>query len=256
MREATYNNKVLKLYGTDPRELPLYGIREASRYLKVHENTLRSWIFGRRYRLESGEERFAQPVIQLPDSKVSMLSFTNLVELYVLSAITRVHKIRFPKVRIALNFLEAIFQRPHPLATHQFWTDQFDLFVKESGDLICASRDGQLVMQQVLEQYLLRIDRDIDRSAMRIYPFAREMTFRSSVEHPDSILRNAPKHISIDPLVGFGRPTIAGTGIATNVIAGRFRAGDKIKVIAKDYDLEEKKVQEAIEYEGVEYWAA
>ncbi|MBK7704225.1 MAG: DUF433 domain-containing protein [Acidobacteria bacterium] len=249
MTYATYNKKILKLYGTDPREVPLYGIRETARYLKLHENTLRSWIYGRSYRLDSGNSRFAEPVITLPSEKSASLSFMNLVEVYVLSAITRVHRVRFPKVRSALNFLEARFPESHPLANHQFWTDSFELFVEKSGDLICASRDGQLVMQQVIEQYLLRIDRDVDLSAMRIYPFARELSFHSTSEQPESILRNSPKNISIDPLVGFGRPTIAGTGIATNVIAGRFRAGETVEKIAKDYDLEESKVQEAINYE-------
>ncbi len=106
-------------------------------------------------------------------------------------------------------------------------------------------------MQAVIEQYLLRVDRDVDLSAFRIYPFSKEILFSSLKEKPKSILEKAPKNISIDPLVAFGRPTIAGTGVATNVISGRFKGGEKIENLAKDYEITETQVQEAIEYEGI-----
>lgn len=250
------NNELINAYGEDPRELPLYGVREAAKYLKIHENTLRSWIFGRTYRLSSGEIQFAKPVIRLPHSTTRALSFMNLVEAYVLSAITRVHGVRFRKVRSALSYLEATFPSSHPLANREFWTEGFELFIEKSGDLICASLDGQMVIREVLGQYLLRIDRDLDLSAMRIYPFSREFTFKKETEHAELVLSKSPRHISIDPLVGFGRPTIAGTGIATNVIAGRFRGGETVEAIAKDYDLEAEKIQEAINYEAPNRQAA
>jgi uncharacterized protein (DUF433 family) len=244
-----YNDKIIKIYGADPREIPLYGFADTARYLKLPVITLRSWVYGRNYGSGS-EQRKSLPVIQLPDKNTPLLSFMNLVEVHVLSAITRVHKVQFKKVRSALEYLENKFPEVHPLANTQFWTDEFDLFIEKSGDLVCASRDGQLVMQEVIEQYLLRVDRDVDLSAFRIYPFSKELLFSSLKDDPKTVLENTPKNISIDPLIAFGRPTISGTGIATNVIAGKFRAGEKIENLAKDYEIEEKQIQEAIEYEG------
>ncbi len=250
MKTPIYTDKIIKIYGADPREIPLYGFADTARYLKLHVNTLRSWIYGRTYYAEN-EKRKSLPVIQLPDKNKPLLSFINLVEIHVLSAITRVHKVQFKKVRLALEYLEEKSKSAHPLADTEFWTDEFDLFVEKSGDLICASRDGQMVMQAVIEQYLLRVDRDIDLSAFRIYPFSKEILFSSLKEKPKSILEKAPKNISIDPLVAFGRPTIAGTGVATNVIAGKFKAGEKIENLAKDYEITATQVREAVEYEGI-----
>ena len=69
-------------------------------------------------------------------------------------------------------------------------------------------------------------------------------------------MEKTPKNIAIDPLIAFGRPTITGTGIATNVIAGRFGAGEKVEELAKDYELTETQIDEALEYEGISRKAA
>lgn len=259
MTTPIYNEKIKKIYGADPRELPLYGLADTSKYLKLHINTLRSWIFGRNY-LVAGEIRKSLPVVNLPDPNKPVLSFINLVEIYVLSSLTRIHNVHFKKVRIALDYLENKFPEPHPLTSNNFWTDEFEVFVEKGGDLICASRAGQMVMKEVIEQYLHRIDRDVDLTPFRLFPFSKEFMFKvektSVKESPKAILEGTPKNIAIEPLVAFGRPTIAGTGIATNVIVGRFKAGEKISDLAKDYDITEGQVQEALEYEGVARKAA
>lgn len=261
MPAPIYSDEIKKIYGADPRELPLYGLADTAHYLKLHINTLRSWLFGRPYTTGYGEMRKSLPIIKLPDPNKNLLSFINLIEVHVVSSITRIHNVHFKKVRIALEYLENKFKTDdHPLATTNFWTDEFDLFVEKGGDLICASRAGQIVIQEVIEQYLHRIERDIDRSPFRLYPFSKEFTFKTdkvaTAESPKSVLENTPKNISIEPLIAFGRPTIAGTGIATNVIAGRFKAGEKALSLAKDYDITETQVQEALEYEGVDCKAA
>lgn len=244
-----YNDKIIKIYGADPREIPLYGFADTARYLKLHINTLRFWVRG-------NEQRKSLPIIQLPDKNKPLLSFMNLVEIHVLSAITRVHKVHLKKVRIALEYLEDKFPTPHQLAAQEFWTDKFELYIEHHKDLICASKDGQIVMREVINQSLQRIDRDVDLTAFRIYPFSKKLLFSSLKDNPKTVLENSPKNISIDPLIAFGRPTISGTGIATNVIAGRFGAGEKIESLAKDYEIDEDKIQEAIDYEGISRKAA
>jgi uncharacterized protein (DUF433 family) len=253
MTTPIYNEKIIKIYGSDPREIPIYGLNETARYLKLHVNTLRSWVYGRTY-FAQNEQKKSLPVIHLPDKNKPLLSFMNLVEVHVLSAITRVHKVKFKKVRNTLRTLERLkkdLNDKHPLATNEFWVDGFDIFVEESGDYFCASRDGQNVFKAVIEQHLHRVDRDIDFKALRIYPFPKLEIVKKA-----SVLEKTPKNISIDPLISFGRPTITGTGIATNVIAGRFGAGEKIEALAKDYEIAEEKIKEALDYEGISRKAA
>lgn len=258
MNEQTKDEKLERFYGGNPREMPLYSIPEAARYLKMPARTLRRWVNGDI--ADSLTGRRTNPVIQLPDPKRSMLSFMNLVEAYVVSSITRVEKVRFDKVRSTLNFFEKQSSSKHPLTSNELWTDGFNIFVETSGDVICASLQGQQVIKEVVSQYLRRIDRDIDSSPLRIYPFSKENKFAVSDNHAsenaNKILELSPKNISIDPLVSFGRPTLAGTGIATNVIAGRFVAGESAEELAKDYDITETQVEEAVSYEGITRRAA
>lgn len=69
----------------DPREVPLYSVGEASRYLHIPSATLRSWVVGRAYSTQGGES-FFEPLLRLPDVDAGRLSFSNLVEAHVLRA--------------------------------------------------------------------------------------------------------------------------------------------------------------------------
>jgi uncharacterized protein (DUF433 family) len=45
---------------------------------------------------------------------------------------------------------------------------------------------------------------------------------------------------------GFGQPIIAGTGIRARIVAERYRAGESIVDLAKDYGVELEKIEDAI----------
>ena len=136
------------VHKTDPRLLPAYPLSDAARYLQMPPSTLRSWVRGRTYPTTSGA-RFFQPLILALESEGRpTLSFINLVEAHVLDAIRRTHGIALPKVRKAIQFVERKLGSDHPLAEKRFETDGVDLFVREYGQLINASRDGQLAMKR------------------------------------------------------------------------------------------------------------
>lgn len=59
-------------------------------------------------------------------------------------------------------------------------------------------------------------------------------------------LKRQPKTIVVDPRRGFGQPVIAGTGIEARIVAGRYRAGESIVVLAKDYGVDFEQVEDAI----------
>ncbi len=260
MENTIINEKIKQIYGGDPREIPLYGLSETSRYLKINPITLSSWVRGRNYKLDDGTKKWWSPVIHLPDPNKPLLSFYNLVEVHVLSGIRRIYNVQFRKVRAALEYLETQAKNDnHPLATQDFWTDTFELFIETPlGSLVCASLHGQQVIKEVVDQYLHRIERDnLDFSAFRLYPFSSEIKFNTrNSEHSLRNLEAQPQNIVIDPLISFGRPTLVGTGIPTNVIAGRFQAGEKARALAKDYDIEETQIEEALSYEGITRKAA
>jgi len=222
-------------YSADPRELPNYGITEASRYLGIPVATLRSWTLGRRYPTADGERTWPA-LIDLPDKRVRELSFMNLVEASALATIRRRHQIRMPSVRTAIRYLSRSLESPHPLA-ERLETDGLDLFISKYGQLINLSQVGQLGIRECLEAHLQRVEHDADGLAVRLFPWTRG-------EH-----LQAPKIVAIDPLVSFGKPTVLGTGIRTEILVSRLRAGDSIAELRDDYGLAEEQVEEAIRYE-------
>jgi uncharacterized protein (DUF433 family) len=220
--------------------MPSYGIREIAHYLQIPSSMLRSWVKGRSYPTEAGLKRF-EPLIALPESTNGggppLLSFINVVEVHVLDAWRREHRIAMQKVREALTYLEQRFPSKHPLADQKFATDGVDLFIEKYGQLINISQQGQLAMSSILRVYLSRIERDTAGVPVKLYLFTRT---RSADE---------PKVIAMDPYVSFGRPVLAGTGITTAIIAERYKAGESIEELARDYDRVPRDIQEAIRCE-------
>ena len=219
----------------DIREQPAYGITEAARYLRVPLSTIRWWTSGRSYHVETGHTK-VRPIIEAPNEG-SILSFINLIEIYVLDAIRRKHSIPFPKVQTAVQYLKKHFNSRHPLADAEFETDGINLFIQKFEHFINVSDDGQLAMREILKARLQRIDRDPKGLPIRLYPFIRSA---DPVE---------PKFVVIDPYVAFGRPSIAGTRITTVSIAERFRAGESILALAEDYARSSDQIEEAIRCE-------
>ncbi|MCZ6547313.1 MAG: DUF433 domain-containing protein [Deltaproteobacteria bacterium] len=218
------------------RDIPAYGLSEASHYLGIPKATLRSWVLGRHYPIETGKQ-FFRPIIELPDKEKPLLSFVNLVESHVLEAIRQRHGIKFWRVRGAVEYIERHLDSRHPLVEQRFVTDGADLFVEQFGRLVNISREGQLAIKELIQTYLRRIERDSAGFPIRLYPFTRE-------RKPDE-----PKTIVIDPYISFGRPVLAGTGIATTIIAQRYKAGESIEELVEDYGRPTSDIQEAIRSE-------
>jgi len=230
-------------YGLDdPRLSPAYSVAEAAHYLRMPEGTLRSWVAGRWYPV-AGKSKRSRPLIHLDDSHRQYLSFINLVEAHVLAAIRRRHGVKLPKVRTALDYVKRQFTIERPLIDQTFQTDGLDLFVERYGDLINASCEGQQAMKEIISVYLKRIERDSDGLPIKLYPFTRDT-------ESEAAPRSDPKVVVMNPAVSFGRPVIAGTGIPVSSIYERYKAGDSVAGLARDFNLETGAIEEAIRCEA------
>jgi uncharacterized protein (DUF433 family) len=219
--------------------MPTYTIAEAARYLYVSVSTLRSWVVGRPYSTSSGE-RYFEPVISLPDPKGRhLLSFTNLVEAHVLTAIRRHHKVALPNVRSAVDHLRKNYGVDHPLADVRFKTDGLSLFIELLGQIINVSLRGQMAIREVMEAHLQRVEHDEQGLAARLFPFTR-------IGAPTA---EQPRTVVIDSRIAFGRPVLVGTGIPTAVLADRYKAGESMQELADDYDCGRDLIEEAIRCE-------
>src|SRR5258705_259005 len=100
--------------------------------------------------------------------------------------------------------------------------------------LVEVIQGGQVAMRQGLEGSLRRVERDGAGHPSRGYPWIVEPRER--------------KVVSIDRRHAFGRPTIAHRNLTVEVIADRFKAGDSIDLLVKDYDLSKEQVEVALRW--------
>ena len=216
----------------DPRRQPAYTIAEVAHYLDLPVPTIRYWATGR------GN---CEALIDVPARHPVLLSFLNLTELHVLAAVRRQHAISMPKVRAAIGYLARHTRRDparrHPLVSADLETDGLDLFIERYGHLVSISQAGQTVMREMMTAALHRIDRDPQGVPIKLYPFTR-----SSID-------DAPALIVIDPTLAAGRPVLKGTGLATGILAERYKAGESVAQLARDYERSKAEIEEAIRCE-------
>jgi uncharacterized protein (DUF433 family) len=213
-------------------------VAEAARYLRVPETTLKNWVLGRTYPVLSGE-RHLEGLINRPEPNDARLSFSNLLEAHVLNALRKQYRVKMPQVRTALDFARKKLGVDRILLSKNLRVMTGNVFLEHLGKLINVGRGGQEAMPEVLQAYLERIEWDPDGAPIRMFPLTRD-------DH-----QNAPKLVTIDPVVAFGRPIVERKAITTSIIAERFTAGESVLEIAEDYDLEAFEVEEAIRYEAL-----
>lgn len=219
---AKYN----KLY-----EEPAYGLPEAAVYLKVPSATLRYWLTG------FGKQH---PIIEPVELAPPRLSFLNLLECHALAAMRKIYNLKLPKIRTALRKVVSDFPQPHPLVSEVFLTDRKDLFIERMGQAINVSRPYDQLSLDFYRMHLERVEID-PKGLFRFFPFV--------LEPRPSEPRLEPKTIEINPLVGFGKPVIAGTAVSTAIIASRFSARESVTALAEEYGCSPEQIEEAIRWE-------
>jgi len=212
---------------------PLYTRVETARYTRTPITTMQYWCSG--------------GAVIKPENPHSAggMSFINLIEVHVLAALRRTHRMPLHKIRDSVRWLKNYTRIDHPLAELDIQTDGFNLFIDHLGQLISASENGQTVIREIVEKYLRRIERDSHGRPVRFFPFTRDVTDVAIV----------PNLIVMDPVVAFGRPVIQGTRVTAATILERWAAGDDINLLARDYDVNSEAIQEAIRCETLRHAA-
>ncbi|MEA2238761.1 MAG: hypothetical protein QOC81_3485 [Thermoanaerobaculia bacterium] len=253
-------SRAVDLYqGRDPRELPLYGPRDAAACLNISEKTILNWL--------TGHEKF-KPVLTIEPGQ-RQLSFYNLCEAFVLNELRRRSRYSLQALRIIdLEIRTEYPQFKYPLADlevsvladrvnehdevhspsgkvylkRQKGRPKPELFTQAGATplISISTRGRRLVLADVIGTFLQRVDKTPIDGIVRLYPFI------TKDHHPD-----APKSIVLDARVAFGKPVIAGTGIPTASVYQLFNAGDRIQEIADEYSRDTSEIEAAIRYESV-----
>jgi uncharacterized protein (DUF433 family) len=230
------SSRVKDIYGgRHPSTIPTYTIADAARMLSLPLATVRAWVRGQTV-LSKGRRRTFQRVIDADDRSRRLLSFRNVVEIHVLSAIRRAHHVSLPKVRAAVRYLADRMKLEHPLASRRLLTDGRNLLIESFGKIVNASESGQLEIPEVVARFLARIDHDARGEPIRLFPIVGD----------DTASRGA---VVIDSRVNFGQPQLRSASISTRALADRLCADESIRDLAKDFGVSEAEIEEALRFE-------
>jgi uncharacterized protein (DUF433 family)/DNA-binding transcriptional MerR regulator len=222
--------------GRHPSTIPTYTIGDVARMLGLPLATVRAWVRGQTTSTR-GRRQIFQRVIEPDDRQGRLLSFRNLVEIHVLSAIRRVHHVSLPKVRKAVRYLQSRLRIAHPLASRRLLTDGRGLLVESFGRVINATDSGQLEIPEIVVRFLERIQHDRAGEPVRLFPITQF----------DARPRDA---VVIDPRINFGQPQLTTAAIPTRVIADRWQADESISDLAKDFGVTEAEIEDAVRFES------
>ena len=210
---------------------PRYSFAEADRIARVTRGTASRWLKGYPYWHSSEERRISPPVTPKNGSQVAV-SFVDLMEV---AAIGRLRDKGFSLKRIRqINaYCRIYFQTQRPLVTERFRVSGQDVFVDEEtfGVLVNVGREaGMRAWEEVLEPFLEDVEYE-EELVRRWWPLGRDAG------------------VLVDPDYGFGLPVIEGTGIRTEIIAERKRAGDSTEEITYDFGVTPEQIEDALRWE-------
>jgi uncharacterized protein (DUF433 family) len=92
-------------------------------------------------------------------------------------------------------------------------------------------------LRKLVSRRLERVELQAD-APVRLYPSTRPAG------------QDSPRAVVLDPLIRFGRPTVAGRGTPTDILFGRYQAGDSLALLGDDYGIPLEEIEEAIRYEA------
>lgn len=161
------------------------------------------------------------------------IPFVGLVEGIVAAAFRRAG-VSMQHIRRSLEVLRSEIGIDHALASRQLYTDGASILFdyatsKRDKELLTVVVTGQQVFHDIIRDYLGRITYASDDLAERL---VLPLTARPVVE--------------CDPQRGFGQPLFIHGGAPMDDVLDRFRAGEPLKDVAKDFDLRPEDVEDVI----------
>lgn len=217
-----------------------YTPRQAARLAGVSPSTVTRWLKG-----------YAAPGHQMapvfdgsPQERAQAtsglsLSFLQLIEIVVVAQFRRgSHPVQLERLRRAHAFARDHFGLAYPFASLKLREfgghvlHEFDA-VDPDGTSLALDLAGQWTLPGVVRLALEQVDfSPIDGFAERWFPAGRSTG------------------VVLDPRMGAGRLTVAGTGITVETLYERFLAGESIEMLADDYSITADTVQAAIRLAG------
>lgn len=217
-----------RLAEDDPRaSWPIFTVFEASRYLRVPNSTLRTWIY----------PEHGRPLVTSAAGKPHLprLTFLGFAEAFVIAS-ARNAGMSPRNIRDGVAAVRRDIGVDYALATHRLYHDRTELLIAPEGgtdvehpaDLEVA-RNRQIQMTRMVKNDLKHITYGEDGVA-------------ATVQLP--IFKVAK--VIVDPHEAFGAPIVSRTGTRIRDILSLHHAGEELRDIAYDFDLTLDEVRDVI----------
>jgi uncharacterized protein (DUF433 family) len=211
--------------------LGTYSIPNASLYICATLQTNQRHLFSARHLYRWANDGLAGGYLSSVHNTKKFINFKGLISLRVIAAM-RANGMQHCEIITAENVLKKRYGCEYPFAAIQFWTlPPKDVFVKEDGILLSASRHFQSAMEFIEEDLKPKHNMTFDI-------FGTSASWRPL----DNIL--------LDPQIQFGDPCIEGTRVPTQVIWSFFQAGDSIDTLSMFYGIQRRRLENAISWEN------
>ena len=216
-------------------DTPLYTVSEAARYLSVPPSTFANWINGYVRRPPGRREVVTDSVISAVPAgrRQATVPFVGLAEGMVLAGF-RHAGVSLQHIRKAVAVLRKELDMEHVLASEKLYSDGArilydDARATDEREILTVVVTGQRVFQSVVNEYLERISYDSLGWASRVVlPITKEALVECDADR------------------AFGQLIFIGNGAPMEAVVRRFQAGEAIREVARDFDLDQHDVEEVI----------
>lgn len=220
--------KIDSLVGTG-----LYSISEASHLTRVHSSTLRRWLGGYSYSYKGQKHSTPPRWPRQLHGKGSTLGFLDLIEARIIGKFRELG-VRWSTLHAASAAAQKSFGVDHPFATLQLRTNGraifYEVATENSDKALAEIVHNQRVFDPIMRPLMIEVDFEKDL-ARRWWPLGK-------------------KHdVVLDPNRAFGRPIVNSAAIPTAVLARAVKAEGSAERVARWYELSEKAVQDAVDFE-------
>ena len=212
----------------------VYGLAFAARLAHVNYNTLKRWACGYTYTFQ-GQEFYSPPRWEVQHGKdAGVLGFLDLVEARMMGKF-RQKGVKWSTIALASDETKRLLGIRHPFATQRLKTNGRRIFLEVgegAGDrALIEIAENQRVFEPFITPFLIDFDFDSEDLAERWWPIGKD------------------REVIVDPSRSFGKPIVHRAGVPTAVLARAAEAEKSIVRVSRWYNVSEKEVQDAVEFE-------
>jgi uncharacterized protein (DUF433 family) len=215
-------------------ETGIFIIPEAAELVGESQRMVRIWVDGHKGKQE--------PVIENELGRVDgklAISFANLMELQFVTFFARAG-VPLREIRVIMHEAKRMLEHPHPFATTT-------VFLTDGRKIVAAiARDNGIEDIYDLKSKNYEMKEVVLRSLKRDVVY--DPAGNARIWYPR---RRLSPNVIVNPRRSFGRPILKESSIPTSAIANAFAVEKDAKVVSLMFEIQERQVREAVDFEAL-----